>query len=370
MRWRSTAADPLGDRQGPVIAWAGQQLLAVGGSTAAGAVLAGADAYNPKTAHWTMLPSWPLTARLYSASAWTSAGLLIWGGMPAPGGQPQVGHAVNDGAILDPARKAWHRLPGGPLPALTSAVAVTDSTGKVVILGGSRPSATSSSNPAQTDTVSRLVARYDPQNSRWQMLPPIPAIHGHNLIAVSAVRWSSDILVAATWSHVTHPGPGVTSGTGGVDLFRLDPDAGHWSRQPVPDSVPFVGANLQPIGNRLVVAGGTSCPPFAACPARLTTPFTVLNALGQPQLPTPTPPVSLRAATVVGDNYVMMAGSQITGPRRDEEPGDAVGYELAAHRWITLPSARQFKPDPESLTWTGRELLLWAATGPLILDRA
>jgi hypothetical protein len=202
------------------------------------------------------------------------------------------------------------------------------------------------------------------------MLPPIPAIHGHNLIAVSAVRWSSDILVAATWSHVTHPGPGATSGTGGVDLFRLDPDAGHWSRQPVPDSVPFVGANLQPIGNRLVVAGGTSCPPFAACPARLTTPFTVLNALGQPQLPTPTPPVSLRAATVVGDNYVMMSGSQITGPGRDEEPGDAVGYELATHRWITLPSARQFKPDPESLTWTGRELLLWAATGPLILDRA
>jgi hypothetical protein len=63
-----------------------------------------------------------------------------------------------------------------------------------------------------------------------------------------------------------------------------------------------------------------------------------------------------------------MTGSQISGPGRDEQPGDIASFAEGTKRWIVLPSARRFKPEPESLTWTGHELIAVTPTGLIALQ--
>jgi hypothetical protein len=365
--WRSLPADPLAPRDLPITAWTGHELLAVGGQRVAdGAAFTGADAYDPQTGRWELLPSFPLAARDSPASAWTGYGLVVWGGSTAQGSGSGLSQTLGDGAILDPAHRVWRVLPAGPLPPLTGSVAVTDGADNVIILGGVLVTASAGNTP-----VSRRVASYDPARRTWRSLPDLPVATSHELLGVKAVLWGSRVLVAETWQQVVHTAPGETSGTGGVDLFLLDPrsggGAGHWSRFPVPSSTALIGADVRALGSELVVAGGTMCPPFAACPYSLNTAFGLLDAQGNARAGIFGPPIKLAAETVVGDSYVVMTGSQITGPGRDEQPGDAAAFNLASGEWVTLPSARRFKPEPQALTWTGRELIALSSNGSIAL---
>ncbi len=356
LHWTALPADPLAPRDAAITVWTGDELLVVGGLRSSdGAAYTGADAYDPQTGRWQLLPSLPLTARDSPASAWTGYGLLVWGGASTPDGRPASGHALADGAVLDVAERRWSVLPKGPLPPLTSPLAVTDAADQVIILGGqpTDPAAGSGGVPL----VSRRVASYDPAQRTWRSLPELPAVDGHELVRLTAVAWGSRVLVAATWQHVVHPAPGATQGNGGVDLFLLDPAKERWSRfQPV-STAALIGADLRPVGPFLAIAGGTSCPPFAACPFQLNAKFGLVNAQGRALSGISGPPIQLRAETVIGDSYVVMTGSEITGPGRDEQPGDLAAFDLATRKWITLPSARRYRPQPESLTWTGRELI-------------
>jgi hypothetical protein len=366
LHWSALPIDPLAPRDTVITAWTGHELLAVGGQRSAdGAAYTGADAYDPQTGRWQVLPSLPLVARDAPASAWTGYGLFVWGGTSTPGGRPQDGQGLRDGAILDVAHRRWTMLPAGPLPALTSAVAITDAADHVIILGGQPDEGANSSGGVPL--VSRRVASYDPASRTWRTLPDLPAVTGHDLVGLTAVRWGSRILAAATWQHVVHTAPGATEGNGGVDLFLLDSKQGTWSRFAVPSTLSLVGADLRPLGSQLVVAGGTMCPPFAACPASLNTAFTLLDAAGKARTGTAGVPIKPGAATDVGDNYVVMTGSQITGPGLDEQPGDTAGFDLATGNWVALPSARRFTPQPESLTWTGSELIAQSPDGWIAL---
>jgi hypothetical protein len=364
LRWTALPADPLGPRELAITAWTGRELLAVGGApiTSDGGGFTGADAYDPQTGRWELLPSFPLTARDSPASAWTGYGLVIWGGASALGSRYGLSQALGDGAILDPAKRHWSLLPAGPLPALTGPVAVTDGADQVIILGGVPVTASAGNTP-----VSRRVASYDPATTTWHSLPDLPAVNGHDLMGVTAVRWGSRVLVAETWQHVVHTVPGATSGNAGVDLFLLDPVQGRWAPFSIPSSVPLVGADLRPLASSLVIGGGSMCPPWASCPATLNSAFTVVDARGQVLSGSAVPPIELRAETDVADSYVVMTGSQITGPDRDEQPGDAAAFDLTTGKWRALPSARRFKPEPESLTWTGRELIALSPNGLIAL---
>lgn len=367
LHWNALPADPLGPRELAITAWTGREFLAVGGApiTSDSAGLTGADAYDPQTGRWELLPSFPLAARDAPASAWTGHGLVVWGGSTALGSRRGLSRPLGDGAVLDVAHRRWHVMPTGPLPALTAPIAVTDSADQVIIMGGEPQQPGTSSGG--TSLVNRVVASYDPATRTWRSLPNLPAVNGHDVVGLTAVRWGSRVLVAETWQHVTHPVPGATEGSGGVDIFLFDPGHGRWSRFAVPSSDSLVGADLRPLGSSLVIAGGTGCPPFAACPMELNTAFTILDAQGRARHGIAGPPIRLRAETVVGDSYVVMTGSQITGPGRDEQPGDAAGFDLATGTWLRLPSARLFKPEPESLTWTGSELIASTPTGFIAL---
>ena len=361
--WTALPADPLAPRDLAITAWTGHELLVVGGQRASdGAAFTGADAYDPQTRRWELLPSFRLEARDSPASAWTGYGLLVWGGTSTPDGHPEAGHALRDGAIFDATHRRWSALPAGPLPALTGPVAVTDGADKVIILGGVPATGSAGNAP-----VSRRVASYDPATRKWRSLPAIPAVDGHDPVGLTAVRWGSRILAAGTWQHVVPAGPGATEISGGVDLFLLDPAQDRWSRFSVPSSYPLVGADLRPLGPYLVVAGGTMCPPGASCPYSLNTAFTLLNMRGKARGGISGPPIKPGAQTDVGDSYVVMTGSQLTGAGHDVQPGDTAGFDLATSTWVTLPSARRFKPQPESLTWTGHELIAASPDGMLAL---
>ena len=353
LHWMALPADPLAPRDAAITVWTGDELLVVGGLRSTdGAAYNSADAYDPQTRQWELLPSLPLTPRDGAANAWTSYGLVVWGGASAPGNGRGLSQALGDGAILDPAQRHWTVMPAGPLPALASPIAVTDSADHVIILGGLEAAASAGNTP-----VSRRAVSYDPAHRTWRSLPDVPAVNGHDLVRLTATRWGSRILVAATWQHLVHPAPGATQGNGGVDLFLLDPAKERWSRfQPV-STAALIGADLRPLGPFLAIAGGTSCPPFAACPFQLNAKFGLVNAQGRALSAVSGPPIQLRAETVIGDSYVVMTGSEITGPGRDEQPGDLAAFDLATRKWITLPSARRYRPQPESLTWTGRELI-------------
>jgi hypothetical protein len=369
MHWSVVAADPLGPRQDAVTAWTGKVLVAVGGTsgtgTGDGPSLAGADAYDPVTRVWQRLPDFPLAVRSGAASTWTGYGLVLWGGDANPVGHGMQNHALGDGAILDVASKRWHVMPKSPLPALIAPVAVTDAADRVIIMGGQpvHPSTASGG----TQTLSRLVASYDPSSGTWHQLPPLPATENHDLVRVSAAAWGDGVLVAETWQHIVPTGPGSIEGSGGVDLFSLDPSRGQWKPFTAPASTPLVGADLRPLGSSLVIAGGTTCPPGASCPFTLIEPFSIVDARGQARAKLADVPIRLGAATAVGDSYVVMTGSQISGPGRDEQPGDIAAFAKGTRRWIVLPSARRFKPEPQSLTWTGRELIAVSPTGLIAL---
>lgn len=366
LHWTALPADPLAPRDSVITTWTGHEFLAVGGQRSSdGAAFTGADAYDPQTGQWQLLPSFPLAARDAPASAWTGYGLVVWGGSSTPGGRPEAGHALGDGAVLDATHRRWSVLAHGPLPALTNPVAVTDAADQVIIMGGlpQKPAGSSDGTPL----MSRLVARYDPATGTWRALPSLPAVRDHDLVEVGAVRWGTRVLVAEAWQHIVHTGPGSIEGDGGVDLFLLDPATGHWSPFYVPSSVALVGADLRPLASSLVIGGGSMCPLWASCPATLNSAFTVVDARGRVLSGIPVPPIELRAETAVGDRYVVMTGSQITGSGRDEQPGDAAAFDFTTGKWLTLASARRFKPEPESLTWTGKELIALSPTGLIAL---
>ncbi len=370
MHWTALPADPLGRRQLTVTAWTGRALLVVGGAPVSGngPGFTAADAYDPRTRTWRLLPDFPLAARVSSASAWTGYGLLVWGGVTAPGGKNPSIHALGDGAILDVAERHWIVLPAGPLPALNGPVAVTDARDRVIVLGGTTDHPSTVAGGPQR--ASRLVASYDPATRLWHRLPSLPAVRDHDVAEVDAVRWGTRVLVAETWVHIVPTGPGAIEGSGGVDLFLLDPDAGTWSPFTV-GTDQLVGADLRPLGQSasspLAIGGGSACPLWAACPATPNSAFTVVDARGRELAGGAVPPIEVRAETNVGTSYVAMTGAQITGPGRDEQPGDAAAFDLGSKRWVVLPSARRFRPQPEWLAWTGHELVAVTPTGLIAL---
>jgi len=366
LHWTALPADPLAPRDSPITAWTGREFLAVGGAPVGGngPALTGADAYDPKAGRWNLLPSFPLAARNQQASAWTGYGLVVWGGTSTPSGHPEAGHALRDGAILDVTQRRWSTLPAGPLPALSSPVAVTDAADQVIILGGATDKASLSMG---LPVLSRLVARYDPATRTWRSLPALPAVSGHDVVEVSAVRWGTRVLVAQAWQHVEHPVPGGTTGTGGVDFFRLDPTTGRWSPFHAL-ATPLYRADLRPVASSLVLGGGSACPLWADCALQLHSPFTVLDSHGHVVSGVVAPPIVLTAETVVGNSYVAMTGAGRTGTvSDDQQPGDAAAFDLTTNRWVALPSARRLLPQPESLTWTGSELIAQSPVGLIAL---
>ncbi len=362
MHWRASAPDPAGERGDAAVAWTGHELIVAGGTRSDGTATKTTEAYNPATNRWRRLDDFPLAARGGQLTAWTGHEILVWGGVctrtTRPAHLPTECGLLNDGALLDPTTGHWRVISAAPAGTEASSAAVVDAYGNVVVLGGSIITSTSAA-------ISRRAASYDPASNRWRPLPDVPEPAGHSLVAITGVRWGSDILAAATWEHLTHDGPGETNGTGATDLLLLDTAKGTWTRLTTAPTTGLSEATFQPVGDQLIVAGGNDCLPSFSCPFQLPG-LALLHRDGSNGPAVPPPPIELNATTLTAGAFITMTGAEVGTAER---PGDAAAFGLRTHRWVVLPSARAYAAaSPEALFATPTGLIARTRGGALVFS--
>ena len=303
LHWTALPDDPLGPRQLAATAWTGQEFLAVGGEPVVGdgPAFRGADAYDPQTGRWQLLPTFPLAARDTPASAWTGYGLVIWGGESTPG--HSRGFRPRAARWCDLRRQlsgGGTLMPAGPLPALSSAGrghrcrGSGDHHGRHAAAPGDRQRRTARGRAGW----SRAMTRRPGRGARFHAFP---AVHDHDLVQVDAVRWGTRIARRRDLgAHRATSAPGA--------------HRGKRRRRPLPGSTRTMAAGRRsalrhrsrswaPTCVRWVIAAGDrgrhDVPARAACLGPLNSAFTLLRCArawhgrdvsGPPIEPVPKPP--------------------------------------------------------------------------------
>ncbi len=121
----------------------------------------------PPQPGWSTLPAAPISARAASATAIAGNAFVVWGGEGAHG------ERLTDGAWMDVATGAWHRMSPSPLPPpsypsgkhFVAAQAIGDAV--VIVSDGA-------------------VARYWPSLDRWQRLVNVPLARINNMALLDA----------------------------------------------------------------------------------------------------------------------------------------------------------------------------------------
>lgn len=172
----------------------------------------------------TMMPNAPLSARARPTTAWTSAGLFVWGGAS---GQPRgvdpgdmAGpdrEDLTDGATYDPVTETWRPVADGPLSGRFGAPAAA--TGDSVLVAGGLAK---SGRRLLSDA-----ALYTPVTDSWTTLPSAP-ICPRRLVPVAGV-------VVAFGS----------CGSAALDTARFEPGPNEW--------VPMAESGLDDISSAYAV---------------------------------------------------------------------------------------------------------------------
>ena len=111
-RWDELQEPALSPRYGHASVWTGETLIVWGGRDGNGQFADGA-VYRP-SAGWMAMPASPLEGRADAIVAWTGEQMLVWGGTGQYTGS--AFEQFTDGALYDPERSTWRRLPDAPFP--------------------------------------------------------------------------------------------------------------------------------------------------------------------------------------------------------------------------------------------------------------
>lgn len=251
--WRAMAPTPLAGRVEPAVVWTGEELLVVGGTrddvaepgqpaealTSDGRALAvtrfvDGAAYDPATDTWRPIAAAPGTG-LSNDAVWTGERVLV------RGTTSEATNAPPDAAIFsyDPASDGWEVYPAPDGAGDTLDVTMTW-TGTELIFWG---------HPYRRYTEPPLAAGLDPATGTWRDLPAasLPAGMG------PAAAWDGDEVVVAAGMPMSVGPEGAPTPTA-----AFDPAADTWrSLPPAPTEVPGMQPDLLPIGDGLLLAGGT-----------------------------------------------------------------------------------------------------------------
>lgn len=171
-KWQMFTKSPLDARHRHTAIWTGREMIIWGGveirNNKSYYDPSGA-AFNPKINDWHSLPKSPIEGRVGHAAVWNGKKMIIWGG---GSGEPPAFSYYSDGAMYDPADRAWQLLSKSPfMPApkepstkielLQSAVW----TGERMLLWGGK---------ATLDNRDSDTARYNPVSDRWELSGPSP----------------------------------------------------------------------------------------------------------------------------------------------------------------------------------------------------
>jgi hypothetical protein len=342
--WSVLAASPLGGRQGPVVAWTGQELLEIGGMAGNTARDDGA-AFDPADGRWRRIAPAPVPVGIAAASVWTGSRLFVFGGQPL-----RAKTTLERASVYDPASDRWAVTAAAPFgTGLLQPTAVW--TGRSVVVAGVEGSRVE-------------VASYDPAPGRWRRQdPPLPATHP--ALAISMVVTPGRVVVWSLWGRAQQTGPDTFTGYSGVDVRVLAGgrwrDVTGWPQQQTVPAPLFTGRQiLVPPGQ---IWCGACSHPFGGQPGLLADPGT-LRTTRLPRGPLDdTGPVMVWTP---GAALAINPGTEISGPGVTVRPGDMAAWDPASGAWRRLPGAHRAMQDGAAPVWTGRELLALAAGGVLL----
>jgi hypothetical protein len=365
--WSTLPAAPIPIRAAAAGVWTGKQFIVWGGAAgkAGDEVRGDGAAYDPATHRWTTLPPAPISARTGMASLWTGSDLFVWGG------EDRVfdpGHAVNDGALYDPATAKWKKLPPSPLSARAYATAIR-LDGKVIVMGG-QPLPMTSTQGEFTD-----LAAYDPATNAWSKLAPMSLANGRVLLGIVAVAASNRVFTWQVWQQVV-PDPVASGQTGaesiysGIDLDVFDFASNTWRPDPSA-SRPADGndRNDAPTGIERAFSTGTAivvpaAQPFCGCPG----PWApgqqgrLLDLAANTWTLLPRGPVDDLEPNAVYTGDTMLAfdtTASTSGPDGNHFPGEAAVWDPIVDRWTALPAAPLSSGGNAVAVWAGDRLLEW-----------
>lgn len=195
MAFRSFHA-PFRNRVDSSAVWTGSELIVWGGwewvRDGLENLRANGLAYDPIDDSWREISRGPLSARCCASSTWLNSEMIIWGGAEPP---PQY----QDAAAYDPSANEWRTVAQSPLE-----------------WGGEMSTATTDTEwwiSQRTREGQISVAAYDPLLDTWRSLPEVPG------------TGEGGVWMAWTGSEVVL--------TTGAELYRIAPDATHWSQHSV-----------------------------------------------------------------------------------------------------------------------------------------
>jgi len=238
--WHQLPSAPFAVPQSPAAVWTGKQLIVFGRRPVTNPAADAAEAYDPAKNSWTHLspPAGPSYSPGYRA-VWTGnellafgafhsvafnpstsrwrvlhgslpTGITVWTGSEAIGwGGGCCGDAESNGAAYNPAKNAFRKLAGSPLPPSQGPLGAW--TGKELVLFVSGFDTSGKRLPARF----ARAAAYNPATNTWRRLAPMPG--SDTRFAGVAVWDGTDVLVVA-------------SGANGKSAYAYSPTANRWRR--------------------------------------------------------------------------------------------------------------------------------------------
>jgi hypothetical protein len=220
--WRTLAVSPLAGRSRPILAWAGDELLVVGGFDSQFQGLADAAAYDPATDQWRPIARMPDAVVEGYAWAWTGSELVI---LAADG---------TAAAAYHPAADTWRELPPPPLPDDLYNMGATWTGTEVVALA----------YPNGVSTMA-VAASYDPLTDQWEQLPESPIVA---LWGMAGPIWTGEEILAVSRSLSTGIPDDIPPDT--TYVAQYDPAEGTWRTAGVQSAFQEVRASVW-MGDRL-----------------------------------------------------------------------------------------------------------------------
>jgi len=235
--WTILADAPAPDKLWSADAWVwtGSELLVMSGNQ--GLDSATAQAFNPTTNEWRVLPNVPLAPRYHATSLWTGDEWLIWGG----------GDGTNefaDGVAYDPSTDTYRALADSPLSA-RRVPGVWTGTEMIMLGGVSGGDLTGNAGNAESDG-----AAYNPMTDTWRLTKPGFAHPGFVPV------WTGTLIIQFAKGGAVWYDPATDEWSSGDMMFGEVP---HEDRSPVwtGSVVVFLGAYPNSAGT----GGATFTPP-------------------------------------------------------------------------------------------------------------
>lgn len=322
--WQPLPAAPIVGRLGPSGVWTGTEMIVWGGYARSEDVGQASDGaiYDPAARAWRTIASAPAGVQGGAAVAWTGDEMLVWASSSPDG---PVG-----AASYDPSTDSWRRLPAGPLGKRESFSSVW--TGKeLIVVGGNLG-----------DTLAEpLAAALDPESGTWRLLPALNRITG--LMPSPGVVWDGhEVFVMGTVcaTYLSSCSPRLLAYDPATDALR---------------TLAFAKAlNVPQL--RLVGVNGTDLVFSTEAQAKAVVVRYDPAADSWRKGPLARFPVPIGAYTQrawLGDRLVLADGSS----------GLQI-YSLGTDRWETIspgPSPLNSR-EGSAIVWTGTELIAWSGT--------